>query len=145
MDNLEIQGKHRKLVYIIVGASFTWAVILCIWIFAGNSSSWGVAKALLSYPWAIIALVLGIKVLIWTLFWHRKLNSKDKRIKLLLFLKLCSDALLIAFMAGVLWHWPSAVIISVIIGLVLSYAVKFIYGTYALATQVVSKGTKDAM
>src|SRR5208283_396035 len=99
---LEIQGKHKRLLYIIVGASFTYAVILCIWMFAGKNSFFGVVKALCSYPWAIIALVFGIQVLIWTGFWRRKLNSKDKRIKLLLFLKLCSDALLIAFIAGVL-------------------------------------------
>jgi len=97
-------------------------------------------KAFFSYPWAIIALVLGIQVIIWTVFWRRKLNSKDKRIKVLLFLKLCSDALLISFIAGVLWDWPSAVIISILIGLVLSYAVKFIYATYTLATDASIQG-----
>jgi len=138
MDNLEIQGKHRKLVYIIVGASFTWAVILCIWIFAGNSSSWGVAKALLSYPWAIIALVIGFRVPFWIIFWHKR-NDKymrnTKRTKAFVFLHFFSDALLIASIAGVLWLWPLAVFIPLLIGLALSYAVKFIYATYALATE----------
>jgi hypothetical protein len=134
MDNLEIRRKHRRLAFIIIGASFTWAVILCIWMFVGKNSSLGIMKALFSYPWAIISLVLGIQVLIWIVFWRRKLNSKDKRIKVLLFLKLCSDALLIALIAGVLWHWPPAVIIPILIGLVLSYAVKLINSVYAVAT-----------
>jgi len=137
MDNLEIQPNHRRLLYIILGASFTWAVILCIWIFVGNSIFLRVAKAFLSYPWVIIASVIMVKVLVWTIFW-RKRNDKymrnGKRIKAWVFLKLCSDAFLIALIVGVLRHWPPAVIIPILIGLMLSYAVKLILSTYALAT-----------
>lgn len=123
MDNLETQGRQRRRLYIVLGASFIWAALLCVWFFVGVRVP-KISNALLSHPWAIMAFVLGVSGLFWILFWRHTRGSE--RFRKLALLKLCSDALLIALFAGLfLWNWPSIALILIGFGLVLSYAARF--------------------
>jgi hypothetical protein len=132
MGRLETQGRRRRRLFIVLGASFTWVALLCIWFFAQRARVPKVPNALLSHPWAIMALVLGATALFWILFWRGSRSSKRPRG--LVFLKLCSDALIIALFGGLLlWNWPPAALILVGFGLALSYAARLIRAAIALS------------
>lgn len=133
MDDLEIQRRQRRRLYIIVGASLIWAVLLCLWFFAWGTRIPKVFDALFSYPWTIMALVLGITGLFW-IFFLRQARIR-KRSRGLVILKACSDVLLIVLFAGLLlWNWSSTTLIIMGFAVVLSYVARFIRAGITLAT-----------
>lgn len=82
-----------------------------------------------------MALVLGAAAVFWVVFWWR--GRSGKRPRILLLLKLCSDALLVAFFAGLfVWKWPPTVIVAVGFALALSFAARLI----AAAVGLVARG-----
>ena len=132
MSAMETKRQKRRL-YIIVGASFVWAVLLLFWFLGFGTRLPKLANVLLSHPWAIMALVVVITGLFWIFFWRQ--NRIRKRVGSLLILKACSDVLLIMLFAGLLLlNWSSTTLINIGVALVLSYVARLIRAGITLAT-----------
>lgn len=132
MSDLETKRKQKRRLYIIVGASFVWAVLLLFWFVGFGTSLPKVANALLSHPWVIMAFVVVITGLFWMFFWWQ--SRSKKRPKGLVILKACSDVLLIILFAGLLlWNWSSTALIIIGLAVVLSYVARFIRAGITLA------------
>lgn len=133
MGDLETQRKQRTWLYIIVGASLVWAVLLLFW-FAGLGARLPKsAGVLLSHPLAIMACVMAIISVFWTFFLRQARGRKRSRGMVIL--KACSDALLIVLFAGLLlWNWSSSTLVIIGFAVVLSYVARFVGAGITLAT-----------
>jgi hypothetical protein len=132
VEDSETQRSQQTKFYVLVGAAFLWAAALCIWLVTQKGHSLEFLPTLLLHPWVVMSSVLGVKGLFWIAFWRRA--KKIRLPRLFVFLKLGSDALLIALAAGLfLWKWPPDVIIILGFALAASYGARFIRGIVQLA------------
>ena len=133
MSDLETKRRQKRRLYVMVGASFVWAVLLLFWFLGFGTPLPKLANALLSHPWAIMAFVVVVTGLFWIFFWRRTRSKKGSRG--LVILKACSDVLLIILFAGLLlWDWSSTTLIIVGVAVVLSYVARFIRAGITLVT-----------
>lgn len=132
MSDLETKRRQKRRLYIVVGASFVWAVVLLFWFLGFGTRLPELANAFLAHPWGIMALVVVITGLFWAFFWRQSRNRRRPRG--LMILKACSDILLIVLFAGLLlWHWSSTTLIIIGFAVALSYVVRFIRAGITLA------------
>jgi phosphatidylserine synthase len=128
VNEQEKRRRQKRRVYLIAGGSFIWTVFLMVWFFAyGNRF-----PKFENHSWVVMAALLVAALLFLIPFWRR--GPKGKGSRAFIVLKIVSDVLLVALIAGFLWKWSSTLMTVIAVALVLSYLARFARASISLAS-----------